>query len=112
MATDIFEVHAEYKSGPWWARAMYADASVTDRDDGDIDLNGTYWEVGYDILSGSEASLYPYARFEEVETTGGDDELTTFGLHYRPIDQLCFKLDQTTNSADEETLSFVIGYVF
>ena len=112
METDIFEVHAEYKSGPWWARALHADASVTDRDAGDLDLNGTYCEVGYDLLSESDASLYPYVRYEEVETTGGDDELTTLGLHYRPIDQLCFKLDQTTNSADEESCSFVIGYVF
>ena len=120
MSTDIVELHAEYKSGPWWARAMIADAEVTDRLDdpstalveGDMELTGTYYELGYDLLSERDASLYPYVRYEEVETTGGDDELTTLGLHYRPIDQLCFKLDQTTNSADEESCSFVIGYVF
>jgi len=112
MATDIFELHGEYKSGPWWARALYAEASVTDRDSGDLDLSGAYCELGYDLLSESEASLYPYVRYEEIETSGGDDEFTTFGIHYRPMDQLCFKLDQSTNSADEETLSFVIGYVF
>jgi len=109
MATDIVELHAEYKSGPWWARAMIADASVTDRDDGDIDLMGTYYELGYDLMSDSDSALYPFIRIEEVETNLGEDEYTTVGVHYRPIDQICFKLDRCDET---DTTSFVIGYVF
>lgn len=112
MATEIYEVHAEYKSGPWWARAMYADASVTQRDAGDVNLDGSYVECGYDLLSGSDSSLYPFVRYEEIDATGGDREITTFGLHYRPIDQIVFKFDRTEEDGADDTLSFVIGYLF
>lgn len=110
MSTDIIELHAEYKSGPWWARAMMADAEVTDRDDGDISLTGTYYELGYNVLSGGESALYPFVRVEEVEVTDGStSDYTTFGVHYRPIDQICFKLDWCNET---NTTSFVMGYVF
>jgi len=113
MATDIVELHAEYKSGPWWARAMMADAEVTDRDAGDIELDGTYFELGYNLMSEGDAALYPFIRVEEGETTGGNEvEYTTFGLHYRPIDQLCFKLDQSEDVNGDTTTSFLIGYIF
>jgi hypothetical protein len=112
MATDIFELHAEYKSGPWWGRALYADASVTDRTVGDIDLSGTYVELGYDLMSESDSSLFPFVRYEEIEATGGDREITTIGVHYRPINQVVFKLDRTKEDGADDTVSFVIGYVF
>jgi hypothetical protein len=119
MATDIFEVHAEYKSGPWWARAMMANAEVTDRLDdpstvpfveGDMDITGTYYELGYNVMAGGDSALYPFVRVEEVETSDGStSDYTTFGVHYRPIDQICFKLDKCDET---DTTSFVIGYVF
>ncbi len=110
MSTDIMEFHAEYKSGPWWARAMMADAEVTDRDAGDINLTGTYYELGYNVMAGGDSALYPFVRVEEVETSDGStSDYTTFGLHYRPIDQICFKLDKCDET---DTTSFVIGYVF
>ena len=119
MSTDIFEVHAEYKSGPWWVRAMMADAEVSDRTDdpgtvdtveGDMSLTGTYYELGYNLLEGRDSALYPFVRVEEIEKTDGStSDYTTFGVHYRPIDQICFKLDKCDET---DTTSFVIGYVF
>jgi len=118
MSTDIFEVHAEYKSGPWWARAMMANAEVTDRLDdpatgafveGDMDIRGTYYELGYNLMDGSDSALYPFVRIEEIDDGTSTDEYTTVGVHYRPIDQICFKLDKCDET---DTTSFVIGYVF
>ncbi len=127
MSTDIFEVHAEYKSGPFWFRAMMANAEVGDRLDdpgtaddpltpedenfveGDMDLTGTYYELGYNLLDGGESALYPFVRLEEIDANGTTTEYTTFGVHYRPIDQICFKLDKCDET---DTTSFVIGYVF
>jgi hypothetical protein len=51
-------------------------------------------------------------RYEEIDATGGDREITTFGLHYRPIDQIVFKFDRTEEAGADDTLSFVIGYLF
>jgi hypothetical protein len=116
-ATDIIEFHAEYKSGPFWARAMYANAEVSDAFDNglalDIDLTGTYYELGYNLMADSDASLYPFFRQEELDLSGSEKSITTYGLHYRPIDQIVFKLDVTDDdSKDGDTTSFVIGYVF
>ena len=89
---------------------MMADAEVTDRDAGDINLTGTYYELGYNVMAGGDSALYPFVRVEEVEVTDGStSDYTTFGLHYRPIDQICFKLDRCDET---DTTSFVIGYVF
>ena len=66
-------------------------------------------KLGYDLMPGSDSSLYPFVRFEEIKAAGVDSEYTTFGLHYRPIDQICFKLDRCNET---DTTSLLIGYVF
>ena len=88
---------------------MMADAEVTERVAGDIELTGTYYELGYNLLDGADSALYPFIRIEEVESGAGTDEFTTMGIHFRPIDQICFKLDKCDET---DTTSFVIGYVF
>ena len=115
LGTQILEAHAEYKSGPVWARALVAQGTVDDRTAGDLDLDGWYVEVGYDLLHSNEKqSLYPYFRLEDFSITEGgattrDDSATTLGLHYKPIDQVAFKLDHT--DLDDVT-TFLMGYSF
>jgi hypothetical protein len=76
-------------------------------------LTGTYYELGYNLMADSDASLYPFFRQEELDLSGSEKSITTYGLHYRPIDQIVFKLDVTDDdSKDGDTTSFVIGYVF
>lgn len=119
MDTSIFELHGDYRSGPVWARALVADAGVRDRAEGDMNLGGSYLEVGYDILAESETqSLYPFVRWETIDTdvsAGGiKDDVLTVGLHYRPIDQVVFKLDHATfqDGTQDDVTTFLIGYVF
>ena len=119
METSIFEAHVDYKNGPWWARALVSEASVDDRAAGDMDLSGWYAEVGYDLLGNNpEKSLYPFVRLEDIDTditAGGiEDTATTFGLHYRPIDNIVIKADIA--DYDEDALSdrfmVTLGWVF
>ena len=119
LETFIVEAHADYKSGPLWARALVADASVDDRDAGDMDLAGWYAEVGWDVLGDDlERALYPFVRLEGVDTDesagGVDATVTTFGLHYRPIDSIVIKADFA--DSDEEALDdrflITLGWVF
>jgi hypothetical protein len=119
MDTSIFELHADYRSGPFWGRALVADARVRDRAAGDMNLGGGYLEAGYDILAESETqSLYPFVRWETIDTDvsalGFEDDVLTVGLHYRPIDQVVFKLDHATfqDGTHEDVTTFLIGYVF
>jgi hypothetical protein len=119
MDTSIFELHADYRSGPFWGRALVADASVRDRIDGDMSLGGGYLEVGYDVLAESETqSLYPFLRWEAIDTDvsvgGFKDDVLTLGLHYNPIDQVVFKLDHAIfqDGTQDDVTTFLIGYVF
>jgi len=119
MDTSIFELHADYRSGPFWGRALVADAGVRDRAKGDMNLGGGYLEAGYDILAESETqSLYPFVRWETIDTDvsagGFEDDVLTVGLHYRPIDQVVFKLDHATfqDGPEDDVTTFLIGYVF
>ena len=119
MQTTILEAHGEYRSGPFWGRALFADASVDDRDAGDLDLGGWYVEGGWDLLAENERqALYAYLRYEGIDTDEGsggiDDTTITVGLHYRPMDNVVIKLDHTDydDDADEDVTTLLIGYVF
>jgi hypothetical protein len=96
-----------------------AEASVDDRDPGDLDLSGWYVEAGWDLLAGDERmALYPFVRLEEIDTDEGqggvEDTGLTFGLHFRPIDQVVIKLDHTDYDDDavEDRTALLVGYVF
>jgi hypothetical protein len=139
--TAIYEAHVEYRANGLWTRGIIVHTEIDDVEElnaalgltGDDsvgeELEGAYLEAGYDILhslapdSGHE--LYPFCRFEWVDTqddvpTGffqnpdNDFDVTTFGLHYKPIPQLAFKLDyqdyQGGGSLDRWNLAF--GYAF
>ena len=57
-------------------------------------------------------------RWETIDTDvsadGFKDDVLTLGLHYRPIDQVVFKLDHAAfqDGAQENVTTFLIGYVF
>ncbi len=116
MATEIFEAHCDYRAGPLWARGMLAVAGVEDRAAGDINLSGAYTELGYDLLGGDgEEALYPFLRYEDLdEDDGNDTTALTYGLHYRPLDNLVFKLDHTDygDGDGDDVTTFLLGYVF
>lgn len=119
LETFIVEAHADYKSGPLWARALVADASVEDRAAGDMDLSGWYAEVGWDVLADDEQrALYPFVRFEGIDTDesagGVDDTVTTLGLHYRPHDSIVIKADFADSDEDvlDDRFLITLGWVF
>ncbi|MDA1265492.1 MAG: hypothetical protein O2816_10485 [Planctomycetota bacterium] len=119
LETSIFELHADYKSGPLWLRALIAEASVDDRDAGSMDLSGWYAEAGWDLLRDNEVkSLYPFIRYEEIDTDpsagGVDERAITFGLHYRPIDQIVIKADYADYDNDllADRFQITLGWVF
>jgi hypothetical protein len=119
MGTSIIEAHVDYKSGPWWFRALMSDASVDDRAAGDMDLSGSYAEVGYDLLTDDTVrSLYPFIRIEDIDTDvsagGVEDTATTLGLHYRPLDNIVIKADVADYEDDALSDRFMItlGWVF
>jgi hypothetical protein len=137
----LWDLHAKYEWQALEARALYAQATVTDV--GEINalnsltgnasigekLYGGYGEVAYDALSllGSSHYLAPFFRWERYNTQesvpGGfaenpanDRTEFTYGLTYKPIDNLALKFDyqDMNNKADTgvNQVNLGVGYVF
>lgn len=137
--TQIYEAHAEYRSGGFQVRALGAIANLSDvtelntalalagTDSVGDELNGYYGEVGFDVLTlldeGSEQSLTPFVRYEAYDTQasvpGGfassptrDEKLVTFGINWKPISQIVFKLDFADADQGLDQWNAAVGYVF
>ncbi len=118
--TTIWEAHADWRSGPWRARALYAQAHLDDARDLSRDLAlasgapvaeemiGGYGEVGLDLLQwlspGSELGLEAFFRFEYLDTQhevpsgftrdrSQPRRLFIPGLQFRPHPNVVLKLD-------------------
>lgn len=90
-------------------------------------LEGYYVEAGYDVMnvlsSDSSLSLSPYVRWESLDTqaevptgfsssSANDIDVLTLGLHFKPHDQIVFKLDFQDFDEGDDRLNFSFGYIF
>jgi len=91
-------------------------------------ITGGYLELGVDLLelAGQSQELVPFVRYEQYDTTaevakGLSDPETAgtdivFGLTWRPIPQIAFKLDHIVRTAEagseEQVTSAGLGYMF
>lgn len=146
VPTRIYEAHVEWRNRGVWFRALGALANLgevtelnaaanggplTGTDSIGEDLTGWYVELGYDIFSTllpeSEQSLTPFARYEQVNTQdsvpvgfaadpANDQDILTFGLNYKPINNIVLKLDYQDRDNGAGTArdqwNFAMGYVF
>ena len=131
LHTTIYELHAELQVGGFQARALYAAADIEDTEAFNTNtganlaqgMAGYYAEVGYDVFTGSEQALIPFVRFENIDTqqdmasgftadAAQEDTILTFGLHYRPIDQVVIKADFQSYDKSDDVFEILFGYVF
>lgn len=91
-------------------------------------ITGGYIELGVDLLelAGQNQELVPFVRYEQYDTTAGvaegivDPETAgsdlVFGLTWRPIPQIAFKLDHIVRTpeagSEEQVTSAGLGYMF
>ena len=135
LAATIVEVHADYKEGPFHARALYAMANIDGAEEFNTamgaglaeELNGGYVEFGYDLLAATDGdrqdSLTPFVRYETIDTqasvpngTTADEskmnDIVTLGVNYKPIDRLVFKLDYESWDDANDVWNFLVGWSF
>lgn len=135
MATSIVEAHAEWNHGPWSARALYATSWIDDAGTFNANtsrnlakqLEGYYIEAGYDIFNLFDViecgNLSPFFRWEHINTqfkmpagsvadSAEDNEIFTFGLNYKPISQVVFKIDYAAWNNEYDRFTIGMGYVF
>ena len=136
-ATTILDAHAEWKADGLWLRGLVAMATVDDvaqlnaakgltgADSVGEEQLGFYLEAGFDVLSlsDSQAKLYPYVRYESVDTqrdvptgfsssSANDLDVWTVGLHFKPIDNIAIKIDYQDYDSDLDSWNIQIGYSF
>ena len=143
VRTTIVDVHGQAQIRGFDVRGLFANASIGDA----LELNqvlgktgtsgvaeamrGGYMQVGYDVLSQSNAlggtQLTPYYRWERVDTQATmpvgfdrsrstDNTFNTIGFEVKPIPNIVVKFDYAWVSNDAETsvnqFSIGLGYVF
>ena len=135
-SATLFEVHAQTRYKGWYARALYAQAQLSNLDllnntlgNGAAEqLKGYYVELGYNVFNKRlEESLTPFIRYEKYNTqetvssnvtADPSKERTnmTIGVAYQPLDQITFKVDYTKKKNEAETgvdeFNAGIGYMF
>jgi len=131
MHTTIYELHAEFHSGGFQARALYAAADIDDTETFNTNtganlaegMAGYYAEIGYDMAAGSEQAVIPFVRWENIDTqkdmvagftadASQEDTILTFGLHYRPIDKVVIKADFQSYDKGDDQFEILFGYIF
>jgi len=90
-------------------------------------LDGLYLELGYDLMRhldrGSSKTLMPFVRWEALDTQArvgsgfaadpaNDERIVTLGLHFRPLDQVVFKVDYEDSDRGSDRFNIGMGYVF
>ena len=128
--TQIYEVHTQYKYKGLELKGLLTQVKIDDTEsilaqtgnDVPDEIIGYYGEIAYDvlplILTGTNQYLAPFFRYEDLNYTGNDEEVTlmVFGLTYKPIPNVVLKADysnyemETGTIADE--LNIGLGYIF
>ena len=79
--------------------------------------SGYYLDLGYDIASlvgcGDESNLYLWMRTSAYNKDDNDtaNEITLFGVTYKPMNNISFKFE-TGTSGDDDVMRVGLGYMF
>ncbi|MBC8345594.1 MAG: hypothetical protein ISR82_05660 [Candidatus Marinimicrobia bacterium] len=125
IGVSLIEVHAKYDSKGFMTVAEWGNISYTDHSVNSS--TGYYVDLGYDIgkMLKLDGKLYPWIRMTDINPGVGHESEDSkhyskivFGLTYKPINQIAFKLDFSTKTyADVEKdkatlLNLGVGYNF
>jgi len=141
VRTTIVDVHAEYQWRGLRLRGLGILAQLDDvaelngelgftgADSIGEELSGYYLEAGYDVLNGAgtRQALIPFVRFERYDTqddvpdgfaenAARDAQNWTFGVAWKPTEQVIIKADYVDADNDagtgQDLLRLSMGYVF
>jgi len=132
---NIIDLHAEFRMKGFQTRVLYVQSDIDGKGinagSGNVvadKMVGYYVEGAYDLFHGKSYFLAPYVRYEtyntqdEVDATVGtaskanDVTNLTYGVMYKPVSKVSFKLDYTKNETEAktgvDTVNFGIGWEY
>lgn len=125
IGVTLIETHAKYDANGIMAIAEWGNIKYTDHSA--KSSTGYYMDLGYDIgrLLNLEGKLYPWFRITDINAGKGHEsenekhyKKTMFGLTYKPINQIAFKLDYATKTYTDKSkdkvnlINLGVGYNF
>ena len=125
IGVTLIETHAKYDANGIMAIAEWGNINYTDHSA--KSSTGYYMDLGYDIgrLLNLEGKLYPWFRITDINAGKGHEsenekhyKKTMFGLTYKPINQIAFKLDYATKTYTDKSkdkvnlINLGVGYNF
>ena len=123
VSVSLMEFNLQYSGSNIRAVAEYGSISYDSNPSGVSGTSGYYFDFGYNLapLFNMEGSIVPWARYSSINKDNDDTDnqytKMTFGLCYKPIDQIALKLDygvQTPENDDDATtlINVGVGYNF
>jgi hypothetical protein len=128
--TQIYEVHAQYKYKGLELKALGTQVKIDDTEviqaltteNVPDEIVGYYGEIAYDVLphiiKGTDQYLAPFFRYEDLNYSGNDQEVTlmVFGISYKPIPNVVLKADYSNYEMEKgviaDELNIGLGYIF
>lgn len=139
----LADAHVRYQQGGWDAQALIAKGTIGEADQINniiqayniatpasipaiaSEFYGWLVQAAYVIPVGQEATIAPFARYEEYDTQAkmpagfaasptNSDHVTTTGFNYKPISQVVFKADYQNynDNSVNNRFNLGMGYMF
>ena len=130
IGVTLTEFNGTYSANNIYARMEYGMIDYTNNwhdlegDDGVADYevessSGYYLDLGYniaDLVGCDDSDLYVWMRTSSYNKDDNDDpyEISLFGLTYKPLDNISFKVEMGTNGqgGDTDVMRLGLGYMF
>ena len=116
VGINLTEFNATYSANNMYARLENGSISYTNN--GSIaSSSGYYLDLGYDIASlvgcCNDSNLYLWTRMSAYNTDDSDNdtEISLFGVTYKPLNNVSFKLEMGTKD-DDDVMRLGLGYMF
>jgi len=118
VGVNLMEFNGTYMANNIFARFEYGKIDYTDNPDGYESSSGYYLDLGYDIGDlvgcGEESNLYVWTRmsnYNRTDVDGDENEISLFGVTYKPINNITFKFETGTKN-DDDIMRVGLGYMF
>ena len=116
VGVNLTEFNGTYAANNLYARMEYGMIDYTDNPDGVESSSGYYLDLGYDIASlvgCDDSNLYLWMRNSSYNKNDDGDatDISLFGITYKPIDNISFKVEMGTKN-DDDVMRVGLGYMF
>ena len=116
LGVTLMEINTIYSKNNIHTAFEYATSDFS-HTDASWTNSGYYLDIGYNLggAIGMDSVLMPWIRTSSYSMDNTDTDIMLYGLTYKPISNISFKVDMGTNKTDNtesDILTIGLGYMF